>query len=115
MERMKRWLSLALALVLVLSYVPTNVFATEAGEELVPQETTAPVETTTAVETTAVETTAAAEEEVVVTQSAQTSVELPANEELFAGYAEGVLYGMGGVSMFSTGDRSAGAKLTGDN
>ena len=108
MERMKRWLSLALALVLVLSYVPANVFAADAGEESAPQETTASAETT-------VETTVSAEpEETVVMQSAQISVELPSNEELYTFYAEGVLYGMGGVSMFATGDRSAGAKLTGD-
>ena len=45
MERMKRWLSLALALVLVLSYVPANVFAAEGGDTPVPGDDTT-VETT---------------------------------------------------------------------
>ena len=116
MERMKRWLSLALALVLVLSYVPTNVFATEAGEELVPQETTAPAETTAEETTIPVETDTATDFEVMVlTESAVMDVDLPSSEELFAGYAESVLYGMGGVSTFATGGRSAGSNLTGDN
>ena len=45
MERMKRWLSLTLALVLVLSYVPANVFAEDAGDTPAPGEDTI-VETT---------------------------------------------------------------------
>lgn len=39
---------------------------------------------------------------------------LPGNEELFAGYAEQVLYGNGLVSTFAVGENTAGSLLTGD-
>lgn len=57
-----------------------------------------------------------ADEILVETHTLLPDVDLPDSDELFAGYVEQQFYAgtLGGISTFSTGNRTAGSQLTGD-
>ncbi len=105
----RQLLSMILCIILTLSCVPVQSYATEDigtdgyAENAVDAETTQeePIQE----ELT--------QEEFVV-QSSVSDVNLPDNDELFEGYLEQLFYGNGEISTLATGDHAAGAALTGN-
>lgn len=88
----RKWfISIALAIVLVLSGMPVMTYAEGEQRQAVQADDLICTEVTAAPE-----------------------VGLPDNETLFAGYVEGKFYGSGGISAYSVGNKTAGSKLAGD-
>ncbi len=105
----RQLLSMVLCIILTLSCVPVQSYATEDieidgyAESAVEAET--PQEELTQEELV---------QEEFVAQSSVSDVDLPDNDELFEGYLEQLFYGNGEISTLATGEHAAGAALTGD-
>lgn len=105
----RQLLSMVLCIILTLSCVPVQSYATEDIDTDGYTENAVDVETTQE-ELTQEELT----QEEFVTQSSTSDVDLPDNDELFEGYLEQLFYGNGEISTIATGDHAVGATLTGD-
>lgn len=100
----RQLLSMILCIILTLSCVPVQSYATEDIETDGYAENAVDAETP--------------QEELIqeefVTQSSVSDVDIPDNDELFEGYLEQLFYGNGEISTLATGEHAAGAALTGD-